>query len=109
MANILYVDDNPGMGRMVERLLAPEGHEVLVVETIARATELQSREHFDLVLCDGDIHGRGNGADYAQQLVLHGHKAMIYSSALTNQREGVPFCTKPGIDTLPRIIAETLK
>jgi DNA-binding NtrC family response regulator len=109
VATILYVEDTPGLGRMVQRLLGPEGHDVRVVETIAQATEARTKEQFDLVICDGDIHGQGNGADYAEQLVRHHQKAMIYSSQLTNQRDGVPFCAKPGIDTLPRVVAEVLK
>ncbi len=109
MAKILYVEDDPSIGRMVERLLGREGHEVLVAETIPQADEARAKEAFDLVICDGDIHGQGNGADYAERLVRYRRKAVIYSSKLVNQRGGVPFCAKPGIDALPRIVAEVLK
>jgi len=49
---ILVVDDDPGMRRMLRRLLEPLGHEVLVAEGGMQALDLASRTPVDLVLSD---------------------------------------------------------
>ncbi len=105
MGKILYVEDDAGVSRMVARLLGREGHDVLVVDTIERATESQTTQQFDLVICGG------SQADYAARLLCESppQKAMIYASRASSERPGVPFCVKPGIEDLPLAVAEALK
>lgn len=49
---ILIVDDDPGMRKMLQRVLAPLGHEIRVAEGGAQALEAAAREPVDLVLSD---------------------------------------------------------
>ncbi len=49
---ILYVDDEPMLGRAVRRLLAPQ-HDVVLLESAVAAVELLEKDpQFDAVLCD---------------------------------------------------------
>jgi sigma-B regulation protein RsbU (phosphoserine phosphatase) len=50
-AKILVVDDEPGMLRAVERILAPE-HAVTTVASPTEALEIAGSMHPDLVICD---------------------------------------------------------
>jgi CheY-like chemotaxis protein len=50
-AKILVVDDEPGMLRAVERILAPE-HAVTTVASPIEALEIAGTMHPDVVICD---------------------------------------------------------
>jgi DNA-binding NtrC family response regulator len=52
MAQILVVDDEPGIRELLAEILADEGHSVQVAENATVARELRSRARPDLVLLD---------------------------------------------------------
>jgi DNA-binding NtrC family response regulator len=52
MASILVVDDEVGIRELLSEILGDEGHSVLTAENAARARDVRSREHIDLVLLD---------------------------------------------------------
>ncbi len=52
MAAILVVDDDPGFRKLLETILAGEGHNVATAGSVAEAIRAASRQAFDLVLSD---------------------------------------------------------
>lgn len=52
---ILYIDDDAGLGRLVQRSLAPEGMEVISVTTGKDALARLAAERFDAVALDHDL------------------------------------------------------
>ena len=49
---VLSVDDEPALGKIVARLLAVDGHAVVVTRSADEAIEALERERFDVVLAD---------------------------------------------------------
>jgi len=52
MANILIVDDDPAVGRMISRIARQEGHRAAVVATLAEGMARLRGESFDCVFLD---------------------------------------------------------
>jgi two-component system response regulator FlrC len=52
MAEILIVDDDPGFRKLLETILAGEGHRVSTAGSVAEALRAASRRPFELVLSD---------------------------------------------------------
>jgi DNA-binding NtrC family response regulator len=52
---VLYIDDDAGLGRLLQRALAPRGFEVQYVETGDEGLRLLSAKNFDLVALDHDL------------------------------------------------------
>ena len=50
--NILVVDDDPHMGRLLLRVLGRDGHQVTFVESGSQALQAAIGKEFDLLLCD---------------------------------------------------------
>lgn len=59
---ILYIDDDPGLGRLMQRALAPLGYEVRHVETSAEGMRLLAQGGFVVVALDHDL-GSETGLD----------------------------------------------
>jgi len=57
---VLAVDDEPALGKVVSRLLAVDGHTVVVARSTQEAIEELAQERFDVVLSDL---GLGPGAE----------------------------------------------
>ncbi len=57
MTKILYVEDTPESQRLVQRILAAEGFEVLIAEDGISAIEIARQERPDLILMDINIGG----------------------------------------------------
>lgn len=116
MANLLLVDDDPGIRNMYGRLLRGEGHNVYEAGSAEAATEILIRGEIDLVLLDinmPEIDGkyfRSVIEDYDENL-----KVLITSVyPLVWQRRFVPnaveyFDKSHGTDMLIHLINKTLR
>jgi C4-dicarboxylate-specific signal transduction histidine kinase len=66
-ARVLVVDDEPQVGRSLQRILSPQ-HDVVCVESAARAlAELERDPGYDVVLCDVMLPGM-SGIDFFDEL-----------------------------------------
>jgi CheY-like chemotaxis protein len=114
VARILVVDDNEIVRLGVTARLETLGHEVVAVPKTSHATEELSNDHYDLVICDGQLQRPGDGADFAVQLAQQfsaggwNTKVMISSSDPKNRRVGIRFHQKCGSEDLGKVIAEVL-
>lgn len=73
---LLLVEDDTGIGRLLERGLAAEGYDVVWVRTLAAATEAARPGEHDLVLLDRMLPD-GDGAAFCAAYRRLGHRAMI--------------------------------
>jgi DNA-binding response OmpR family regulator len=73
---LLLVEDDTGIGRLLERGLAAEGYAVDWVRTLAAATEAARPGGHDLVLLDRMLPD-GDGAAFCAAYRRLGHRAMI--------------------------------
>ncbi len=73
---LLLVEDDTGIGRLLERGLAAEGYDVAWVRTLAAATEAARPGEHDLVLLDRMLPD-GDGAAFCAAYRRLGHRAMI--------------------------------
>src|SRR4051812_25112493 len=60
-SNILLVDDDPAVRRMLLRVLDEENYSVQAVRTSAEALALAAHNEFKLLLLDGDLPGEDAG------------------------------------------------
>jgi two-component system chemotaxis response regulator CheY len=59
MANILIVDDDPTIRELIRDILAGLGHAFAMADSGARALEMISKTHFDLVILDRNMPSMG--------------------------------------------------
>lgn len=82
MARILYVDDEP---QEVSLFKAEVGcflpqHEIVSFNSLSDARAAVARgEHFDLFVCDSNIHDE-KGEDWARELAVQGRKVLMFSN-----------------------------
>lgn len=118
MGTILVIDDEPLVGRLVERALS-RGHRVTVLLTAREAlTRLTAGERFDLVLCDlmmPDLTGMdlyamvlAFAADQAARMVfLTGGAYTPRAQAFLEQR---PYLEKPfDLGALEALVEERIR
>jgi DNA-binding NtrC family response regulator len=110
---VLLVEDDAGVGEMVEAMLAELGHEVVRVRAAAPAlTVLRRRERFDVMITDLIMPGGVNGVELAHQAVaLRPGLPVILTSGYTGETLGAateapwPLLTKPyPAETLAAVI-----
>ena len=95
---IMVVDDEPAIGRMVERVFP--GEEVLAfTDPHAAIRHLRDDHDFDVVVCDASMSGL-NGADFYARLKaeypdLLPRFLLVTAGLLTSWEEHVPIQTKP--------------
>jgi DNA-binding NtrC family response regulator len=63
--NILIVDDEEQLRKLLTRVIALEGFTVFETSTLKAATDLLSRQHIDVVLCDVRL-SDGTGVDFVK-------------------------------------------
>jgi DNA-binding response OmpR family regulator len=73
---LLLVEDDQGVGRMLERGLAAEGYEVVWVRTLAAATEAARQGGHDLIVLDRMLPD-GDGAAFCAAYRRLGHDALV--------------------------------
>lgn len=76
LGRVLLVEDETGIGRLLERGLSAEGYEVLWVRTLAEAAEAARTSVPDLVVLDRTLPD-GDGAAFCAAFRRLGHSAMI--------------------------------
>ena len=65
---VLYVEDNPNNVLLVQRILAAEGHHLLVAPDAAAGWEAAVTHRPDLILMDLHLPGEMNGLELTQQI-----------------------------------------
>ena len=80
---ILYVEDNPNNVLLVQRVLAAEGHQLMVARDAAAGWETAVSQQPDLILMDLHLPGELNGLELTQQLKQHPALRHIPVVALT--------------------------
>jgi DNA-binding response OmpR family regulator len=76
ICRLLLVEDDQGVGRMLERGLAAEGYDVVWVRTLAAATEAARQGGHDLVVLDRMLPD-GDGAAFCAAYRRLGHDALV--------------------------------
>lgn len=66
-ANVLLIDDEDGLRKLLSRILRLEGYTVEEAATLKAAQELLKRKAFDVVLCDVKLPD-GNGVDFVKEV-----------------------------------------
>ena len=72
MATILYVDDEPAVGLMLEDTLGRAGHHPLGARSVPEALQVLSRDHVDLIISDYRMPGL-TGLEFLALLQEEGH------------------------------------
>jgi two-component sensor histidine kinase len=75
---ILYIDDDPGTARLVEKLLGRRGHSVKTVDNGAAGVAAASNERFDLIAVDHYMPGMDGLATLKQLRKLAAAPPVVY-------------------------------
>lgn len=103
MASILYVDDEPSIGLVLDDVLTRAGHKTFGAQTVVEALQVLSRETIDLIVSDYRMPGL-NGLEFLQLLQQEGYDVPVmiitgYGSiehAVTAIKAGaIDYVTKP--------------
>jgi DNA-binding NtrC family response regulator len=103
MASILYVDDEPSIGVVLDDVLTHAGHRAFGATTVVEALQVLAREPIDLVISDYRMPGL-NGLEFLQLLQQEGYDIPViiitgYGSiehAVTSIKAGaVDYVSKP--------------
>lgn len=103
MASILYVDDEPSIGLVLDDVLTRAGHKAFGAQTVVEALQVLSRETIDLIVSDYRMPGL-NGLEFLQLLQQEGYDVPVmiitgYGSiehAVTAIKAGaIDYVTKP--------------
>jgi DNA-binding NtrC family response regulator len=116
MAKILLLQPVTCVQDALTEILSKSGHEVTGVEKLSHVVEELSNYRYELVICEGTIERKGDGADLAQQLALQFKregwptKAMIYSHDIQNIRDSASFYSPTDIcQSLAEAVENALK
>ncbi len=71
MATILYIDDEPSVGLILEDTLTRSGHRMIAAKSEGEALQLLTREHVDLIISDARMPGL-SGAEFGALLAREG-------------------------------------
>ena len=86
---LLYVDDDPGIGRLVQRHLGRAGHEVVLAGDGVTGLALAQKERFDAIALDHYMPGR-DGLDVMDDLLcLPGAPPIIFVTSAEEPRIAV--------------------
>lgn len=66
--NILVVDDEPSLRKLISRLISLEGYTVLQAASIEEARKLLLKEFVSVILCDVRLPD-GNGVDFTKEVI----------------------------------------
>ena len=96
MARILIVEDDGAFRRFYKQILIEAGHRAIPIHSLSSAkAEYDQDGPFDLVLCDGSVDRKGDGAQWALELSHKGQKVGVISREPGLAQEGIPFLPKP--------------
>lgn len=71
MATILYIDDEPSVGLILEDTLTRSGHRMIAAKSEGEALQILTREHVDLIISDAGVPGL-SGAEFGALLAREG-------------------------------------
>ena len=71
MATILYIDDEPSVGLILEDTLTRSGHRMIAAKSEGEALQILTREHVDLIISDAGRPGL-SGAEFGALLAREG-------------------------------------
>ncbi len=103
MASILYVDDEPSIGVVLDDILTQAGHKAIGASTVVQALQVLSRETIDLVISDYRMPGL-NGLEFLQLLQQEGYDvpviiitgyASIEHAVVAIKAGAIDYVTKP--------------
>ncbi len=79
--NILYCEDNPKTASRVSRAIRAafimQNPNIILAESLAKAMQSTAQKSLDLVITDGNLLGRDNGWDLADELRARGYTGPI--------------------------------
>ena len=102
--SFLVVDDEPAVGRLLKRALAPLTDDIVVVESAAEALEVCLRRSFDLVISDMKMQEMDGvellkilSKDYPsmRRIILTGHAELDQTLKSINEGRVNRYLTKP--------------
>jgi two-component sensor histidine kinase len=95
---ILYIDDDPGLGRLMQKSLAREGIAVTHVTTGAEGLALLEQQRFDLVALDHNL-GQETGLDLIPHIrAIENAPPMIYVTGSDDARIAVAAMKAGAVD-----------
>ncbi len=106
MSQILHVEDDPDWRRIMKYRLEQLGYEVVSCASLTEAREGFAQGEFVLVVCDGDIHGKGDGINWARELQSQGQKVIVVSGY---PPEDMPSMNKNNIEGLGTLIQSVVQ
>ncbi len=97
MQNILVIDDDPDIGRMIQMILEHNGYEVSVLESAENAEEILRNNSIDLVILDMLLSG-ANGIDLVAGFKNDTAIAHIPVMMMSAHPDAKQICIKAGAD-----------
>jgi DNA-binding response OmpR family regulator len=95
MMNILIVDDEPAVLKLLSRLLKDQ-FVVFTAKSVDEAKERYSPLIFALVISDDDCTAPNAGRDWLKKIVKeHGQRVLLMSGKSVEDLGGLPFLPKP--------------
>jgi DNA-binding NtrC family response regulator len=76
MATILYIDDEPSVGLLLEDTLTRAGHRMIAARNEGEALQILTRDHIDLIISDARMPGL-SGAEFGNLLAREGFDAPL--------------------------------
>jgi two-component system NtrC family response regulator len=100
--NILLIDDEEGLRKLLGRIIRLEGYAVEEASTLKAAQDLLKRKAFEIVLCDVKLPD-GNGVDFVKEIKLKQPSAeVILLTAYGNIPDGVQAIKNGAFDYLTK-------
>lgn len=87
MADILVVDDDPIIRRILQRVLQNQGYQVLLAETAEAGLARAKSEEPAVILCDWRLPGQLDGLEICRQLKAHPRLSTTFFLLITGHAE----------------------
>ena len=87
MVDILVIDDDPIIRRMLQRVLQNQGYQVQLAETAEVGLSLATTEEPAVILCDWRLPGQLDGLEICRQLKLHPRLSTTFFLLITGHAE----------------------
>lgn len=95
---VLYIDDDPGIGRLVQKTLEAHGYDVALAQSGPSGIELLRREIFDVVALDHYMPGQ-TGLDVMKDITtIEPHPPVIYVTGSDDSRIAVAALKMGAVD-----------
>jgi len=105
-SRILYIDDDPGLRRLVERSLTRSGFRIECAASGPEGVEKASAEHFDLIAVDHYMPGQDGLATLGQLRALPDPPPIIYVTGSDESRVAVAALKAGAVDYVVKTVGE---